>query len=133
MKKLRTLFIVGTALCAALLTTISAAASTSTVIKAKGINVTLDGYIDFLEGPLLYQDLVWYQGWLFGSDRSLVVDKGDTSVYITPGTNKKTLSPFYLNSSVTYVVRNEVKCGMGGSYGKLFMKCADVSDTIIAY
>ena len=110
---------------------VTAFAENSTDIYSSTLDVKLHGYIDFLEGQLFVKDKIWYNGIMSGSDSYLMSGlSDDTTVSVTPGTNKKTLSTIKLTPNRTLVAENEVSCGTGGSYGKLVMKCGTTSKTI---
>lgn len=61
--------------------------------KAKRIDVTLHGYIDFLEGPLWTADKYWCNGMIYGKDLDLMTGlAGDCRATITIETNKSKYS-----------------------------------------
>ena len=109
-------------------------ASQSKIVKPKNtsvIDISVDAYVDFLLGPLLYEDRIYYTSYLSGPDINLVYNTSDTSCYIEPKTDKKTLSKIYLNANnPTANNTNGAKCGYGGSYGQLTVKVADNTDTL---
>lgn len=110
---------------------ISAFAANSGVVSSTNIDVSIDGYVEFLEGPLLFEDKVFYTALLSGSDIDLVYNSTDTRCYVQPKTDKKTLAIQYLNSNRQSVINsNGTKCGHGGSYAKLLMSAAGTTSTI---
>lgn len=111
----------------AISTAFAASVANSCTINAKNINVSLYGYIDFLEGKFTFQDKIWYHAQLSGSDMGLVYNarSGEYSVYIIPGTDDDRMAMIYLDESKNCIPSTEVKTGYGGKKGILEMKCAD--------
>ncbi len=100
------------------------------------INCKVHGFIQFVEGPLIISDKIWYSGTLSGSDRYLIVPATtakDAIAYITPGTDKKTLSSIRLWYGREIITNYEVPCGYGGTKGKLKIYCGGNSRTIYSY
>lgn len=88
----------------------------------------MDGYIDFLEGPNVIKDKIWYHASIYGTyDMTGIyrnADHGDKNCcYIIPGTNTKMLSKVFLYKSKTFVTSGDsgVYVGYGGTYGILQM------------
>lgn len=124
MRKKRIGVIVATLMFTILTGGTSVLAYTSAAIKHPHIDVNLNGYIDFLDGPLLLPDKIWYYGLLSGSDITVMANRSsDTRATITPGTNKKTLSTITLFDGRKRVSMDDISCGIGGSYGQLQMIC----------
>lgn len=111
-------------------TTIASYAIGDTTIKSDGLDVSLNGYIDFVEGPNVQYDRIWMVASISGSNIYLVDNNTNTSCYVIPGTDSVMLSKHYLNSSKKQWYRNQVNCGYGGTRGKLQMKCVDKSYTL---
>lgn len=55
-------------ICIACFCGIQALAAVSYDLSAKNLDITTHGYLDFLEGSSVYQDRVWYNGGLWGTD-----------------------------------------------------------------
>ena len=108
----------------------SAFASGYKTISSTSSDVNLTGYIDYLEGPFTIKDKIWYTGTLWGSDASACTG---SDIYITPGTDKQTLPSKILTGTKTRVSGNGVKCGNGGSYGMLKMRCVEKSTICTLY
>ncbi|MBQ3513536.1 MAG: hypothetical protein IJA32_07035 [Lachnospiraceae bacterium] len=67
---------------------------------------------------------------MWGDDADGVSGK---DVYITPGTNKKMLPSIVFTVEKKKCSGNGVKCGYGGSCGKLNMRCVDDSTICTLY
>ena len=74
MRKLRNFVIAGVLTCATLSGGISVLAANAYDLKVAGADITLHGFIEFVEGPLWVKDKVYYNGALRGRDASLIVD-----------------------------------------------------------
>ena len=100
-------------------------ASDEAYISHPDIHCKLYGFIQFVEGPLTISDKIWYRGQLSGEDVSLIAPGAtakDDIVYITPGTDKKTLESIRLFWGKEKVAGSKVSCGYGGTKGKLKMR-----------
>lgn len=98
-------------------------------ISSGTISVTVSGHIDFLEGPGVIPDKIWYYGLLSGSDMNYVTTQTFQS-YIQPGTNAHMKDVIYLTGSAPSVSGDQVSCGYGGTYGKLIMHVPGNTKTI---
>lgn len=54
-------------------------------------------------------------------------------MFVTPSTDKKTLSSILLTEDRPQCSGNGVKCGYGGNCGKLYMNCTGTQSTIVSY
>ena len=108
--------------------------SSATIYSTKS-NLFLYDYIDFVEGPLIIQDTYYYRGVLSGSDKQFYPTKSSATgkIYITvyddEGSSIKTVVLY----NGYYSVTSSVKYGWGSNYGKLYMKCENVSKSIKQY
>lgn len=126
------------ALCMIFASAGSVVASTTDYLDSSRYFLTLSAYISGLEGPLLYQDKVWYTASLTGSDAQLILDpklagvNPENVVFIEPGTDKETLNFVYLHDGYRLASGPEdgAKCGRGGKQAKLRMWVCTEQKTI---
>lgn len=108
----------------------SLAATNNYSMPIDGMNAAMDGYIDFLEGPLTIQDKVYYSASVYGSDAYQIANT--TNNYVQAGSDKKNLMKRYVYFNHPVNVSGE-NCGYGGSYGYLNMSCEGTVDIIYSY
>lgn len=126
------------ALCMIFASAGSVVASTHDYLDSNKYFLTLSAYISGLEGPLLYQDKVWYTASLTGSDAQLILDpklagvNPENMVFIEPGTDKETLKFVYLYDACRLVSGPDdgEKCGYGGKEARLRMWVCTEQKTI---
>lgn len=104
----------------------------STTIYSKSYNMSLYGYIDFLEGTLWIKDKYYYRGVLSGSDVVYFPAK-NANIYIMilddEGDTAKTVKLYNGYRSVT----SSVSYGYFSKFGELRMQCYDTYTSIKAY
>lgn len=114
-------------------------ASTTDYLDSPDHYLTLSAYISGLEGPLWYEDKVWYTASLTGSDVYLTVPPSSAGmqteylVFVQPGTDKKTLDPVYLwygHQLIGNSDTNGAACGFGGKEARLYMWVSTIGKTI---
>lgn len=112
---------------------VSVHASAYKTISSSLVDVNLSGYIGFVKGPSVIKDKIWYTGTLWGSDIEWTDGREGRRVFVTPGTDKKTLSSILLTEDKVQCSASGKKCGYGGTYGKLYMNCTGTEWTLISY
>lgn len=127
------------ALCMIFASAGSVVASTTGYLECPDHDMRLSTYVSGLEGPLWYEDKVWYSAALIGSDAFLTVPPSSAGmqaeylVFVQPGTDKKTSDPIYLwynNQQKGNSNTDGVACGRGGTEARLYMWVSSIGKTI---
>lgn len=117
----------------------SVVASTTDYLECPDHDIRLSAYISGLEGPLWYQDKVWYSAALIGPDAYLTVPPSSAGmqaeylVFIRPGTDKKMLNAehlWYNHQQIGNSDTDGAACGFGGSQARLFMWVSSVKKEV---
>ena len=111
---------------------ISALAAATGIVHSNNLYVSIDGYVDFLEGKLLYQDRVYYVASLSGRDMGMVGKRADSACYVQPYVEKKVIGKaVHLNQHIRLVSNTKgIKAGYGHEYARLKMMAAKTSKVI---
>lgn len=125
------------ALCMIFASAGSVVASTTDYLECPNFDMRLSAYISGLQGLLLFQDKVWYNAGLTGSDVYLTVPPSSAGmqteylVFVQPGTDKKTLDAVYLWYNHQLISNTDgASCGYGGSEASLRMWVSSIGKTI---
>ena len=122
--------------CIMSISTLIASANTTKVINTANNTLHMEGYIDFLEGPNVIKDKIWYHGSIYGTyDLTGIMTNGtygdNNCCYVRPGTNSDMLSRVYLYKSKTFVTSGNsgIYTGYGGTKGVLEMNLMGTKST----
>lgn len=137
MKKQRKICSVILCLAVVLMIGLTAEALTSGYVQAgSNLNITLNGNVTFVKGMgvALFPDKVTYHAAISGSDTYMVTTAAsDVRVYVTPGTNSKTLGSKFIYYPTNVVSGTNVPCGTEGSYATMELFCVGNTTTINDY
>lgn len=117
-----------------------AMAYSDTTISTANSTLKMYGYLDFLEGPNVIKDKIWYDANIYGTyDMTGIMTNAsygdDNCCYVIPGTNKHSLSKQFMYKGKLSVSSGSsgVYIGYGGSNGKMIMNLMGKKYTFMAY